>query len=118
MPGKCERECLTHIARTVGLVAAYAVAISSTVLRLGLRYRRRQLYWDDFWALFALIAAVILLALFICICFVAISELSFFIFLALNIKSNYIIRSEETSFCSVLRLLGCSFSQADSDVVS
>lgn len=102
----------------MGLVAAYAVAISSTVLRLGLRYRRRQLYWDDFWALFALIAAVILLALFICICFVAISELSFFIFLALNIKSNYIIRSEETSFCSILRLLGCSFSQADSDVVS
>ena len=86
-----ERGRFAHVLTTAGLVAAYAVAVLSTVLRLGLRYRRRQLYWDDFWALVALIAAVFIVALFLCICFVSVSESSFsiLILLALMFESNY-----------------------------
>jgi len=89
----CKREILIHTTTTAGLVATYAVAISSTLLRLGLRYRRRQLYWDDFWALIALITTVFIAALFLCICFVSVSELSFsittFLGLVFDSNSNY-----------------------------
>ncbi|KAF9528740.1 hypothetical protein CPB83DRAFT_853669 [Crepidotus variabilis] len=44
---------------TIACFILYLIAILVTLLRLGHRAYRRQLYWDDFWALVALVSAVI-----------------------------------------------------------
>jgi len=56
---------LTNNELIVGLFVAHGIAISSTCLRLGYRWRRRQLYWDDFWASVALICDIFIMVIFL-----------------------------------------------------
>ncbi|KAF8982501.1 hypothetical protein BDQ17DRAFT_1505819 [Cyathus striatus] len=43
-------------------IILHSFAISSTIFRLAYRARFRQLWWDDFWAFFALINTVLFFA--------------------------------------------------------
>ena len=51
-----------------GIFFVHSLAIASTFFRLGYRAKRRQLQWDDFWALVALIGDFIIALVFLLIC--------------------------------------------------
>jgi len=57
--GNCSLDNL----RAVALLFVHCVAILSTLVRLGHRFHRQQLWWDDFWAFVALLAAILVIAI-------------------------------------------------------
>jgi len=80
IPGYSSTSCImhnkcwpSHNESIVGLFVMHGIGILSTSLRLGYRWRRRQLYWDDFWAFVALIGDVVIMVVFLVICLVNLS---------------------------------------------
>jgi len=65
--------CYPYNDLIVGLFFMHGIAILSTTLRLGYRWRRRQLYWDDFWALVALICDIVIVVVFLVVFLVDLS---------------------------------------------
>ncbi|KAF8995110.1 hypothetical protein BDQ17DRAFT_1523566 [Cyathus striatus] len=53
--------------KTIGpfIIAAHGLAILSTIFRLFHRFQTQKLWWDDFWAFFALIFDIVMLSMYI-----------------------------------------------------
>jgi len=63
----------------VGLLFCHGLAISTTLFRLGYRYRRRQMQWDDFWVAVALFCDIEILVVWLTLLVVDISKPAFFL---------------------------------------
>ncbi|KAF9528742.1 hypothetical protein CPB83DRAFT_853673 [Crepidotus variabilis] len=61
---------------TIGVTILFSLAIMATVARLGYRWHRQQLYWDDFWALMALLTAIMTMIIMIVESLIPLSAMS------------------------------------------